>query len=86
MVNSLHHTVRNLLTNLDTCIISSLLLIVTSIDTFVQTLDELIHISGINSQASYEIVFQTLSLSHTDSITHCIDVTLQASLRSAIAT
>ena len=86
MVDALNHLTRNLLTNLDTSKVSGLLLVVTSVGAFIQTFDKLVDVGGINAQTTYEIILQTLSLSHTDSIADCVDVTLQVSLRSAVAT
>ena len=70
MVDTLYHLVGNLLTNLNTGIVSGLLLVVTSIGTFVQTLDELTHVGSVHTKTVNEIFLQTLSLGHTNSIAH----------------
>ncbi|CUQ14261.1 Uncharacterised protein [Segatella copri] len=86
MVDTLNHLVRDLLTNLNTCVVSSLLLVVTSVGTIVKTLDEIIHVSSINAHALYHKLLQTLSLRHTHSIAHSIYISLEICLRSRIAT
>ena len=85
MIDTLHHLVTDLLTNLDTSIVGSLLLVVAGICTVVQTLDEIIHISSVHTETLYEILFQTLSLCHTDGITHRVNVVFKIGLGSAIA-
>ena len=79
MVDTLHHTVGNLLTNLNTCIVSSLLLVVASVGTLVQTLNKLSHVGGINFQITYEILLQALCLCHTDGIAQGVDISFQTS-------
>ena len=86
MVDTLHHTIRDLLTNLDTSIVSSLLLVVASIGTLVETLDKVVDVSGVNIETAYEILLQTLSLSHTDGVTQSVDITLQTRSWSLAAT
>ena len=86
VVDTLDHTGRDLLTNLDTGIVGGLLLVVASVGTLVQTLDELTHIGCVNTQTTYKVFLQTLSLCQTNGITHGINIALQACLRSRIAT
>ena len=85
MVDALDHTVGNLLTDLNTGIVGGLLLVVTSVGTLVQTLDEIIHIGSIHVEATYQIILQTLSLSHTDGVTHGVNIILQTRSGSRVA-
>ena len=84
MVDALHHLVADLLTNLDTGIVGSSLLVVTGVGTFVQTFDKLIHVGCVDTHTLYKILFQTLSLCHTDGIAHRIDVALQVGPGSTV--
>ena len=86
MVDALHHLVGNLLTNLDTCIVGGFLLVVAGIGTLVQSLEEFIHVGGIHTEVSHQIIFQTLCLCHTDGIAQCVNIVLQVGLRGRVAT
>ena len=83
VINALNHLLANLLTDVQTKIVSGLLLVVTGIGAFVQSLDELVHVGGINTHA-YHVFFQTTSAVHTESIRESVNVTLEVSLWGAV--
>ena len=67
LVDTFHHLVADLLADLQTCHVSDVFF-ASLVCTFIQTFDEVCHISSINVQTTCQIAFQTLSLSHTDRI------------------
>ena len=86
MIDTLNHHASNLLANLYTGIVSGFLLVITRIDTVVQTTDKFVYISGIHAQAHHDVIPQTLRLGQTERIAHRINVGLQVCLGSRIAT
>ena len=68
MVDAPHQLVAELLANLYTGIVCSLLLVVAGIGTLVEALYEFVDICCVNAKVAHEIVFQSVRLSHTDSV------------------
>ena len=80
MIDTFYHLIGNLLANLDTGIVSSLALVVACIGTVAKTLEELVHVSGVNAHTAYQEILQTLRLSHTHGVTHGVYIGSQVSL------
>ena len=74
MVDALYHLLANLLTYLDASKIGCLSLVVAQVGTLVETLDKVVNICGVNTHALLEILLEALSLSHTESITHRVNI------------
>ena len=84
VVDALNHLLTDLLANLQACIVSSLLLVVASICSFVQTLDELVDVGCVDVHAHCQVLLEALSLCDTECIAQCVKVTLKVSFGSAI--
>src|SRR3712207_3579744 len=78
-IDSFNHLVRNLLADLYTGIVSSLLFVITGSGTYVHTFDELIHISRINLHTTYKIFLESLCLRITHGIAHGVHIIFQIS-------
>ena len=78
-VNALKTEVANLLTDLDTHIVGSLLLVIAGICALTQTLNESIHVCSVYIHLN-EILLQTLCLCQTDGVRQCVYVVLKVRL------
>ena len=85
MVYTLNELVGELLTNLQTCVVSGFLLVVTCVDTFVDTLDELVDVYGINNLSLLYSLTDILRLYETNGVAHGVYIVLHVCLGCRVA-
>ena len=74
IVDALQHLLAHLLANLQTCKVSSLLLVITCVGTVVHTLDKLVDECSVNVHARLQILLESTALGHTYGVAQCVDV------------
>ena len=85
MIDSLYHLVGNLLSDLDSGIVGSLLFVVAGIGSVVQTFHKVGHIGGVYAHTRNHVFFETLGLRKSHGVAHRVYIALEVGLRSGVA-